>query len=370
MNTKRVVSILIATGHTGGHFFPALSFARHLKLTYPQAEIHIVLGRMPTFAKGLARRDDVQNHVIEIPPFPKIFSFKMISFLLKYVLTYVQTFDYVYQLKPSLVVGFGSYASVPSILCAAVLRIPTLLHEQNQMAGRANRVLSYVADKVAISFPQTQGIAPRRKIIFTGYPLREEFSGAFRETSDARNSNPFKILVFGGSQGARRLNDVFLEVIGRLGAEEKKEFAVKHIVGIEDLNRIQEAYRQLDIQVEVQAFSYHIAEDYRSADLIISRSGAGTVFELIATGRPAILIPYPHASAHQKLNADFLAKRQAAILISEEHLSGDVLMNAILNLKRNPDQRTKLRTHLRELVQPNATQDLVKLAWELACRKN
>lgn len=380
MSTKRSLRVLISSGHTGGHFFPALSFAKTFKAKHPEAEIHILLGRIPAFAETLISNCHFNTRRIEIPLRPKFFSFKMISFLLQYVFVYIRTFRYLLNLKPSLVVGFGSYASIPSVLCASMLRMPTLLHEQNFMAGRANRLLSYWANKVAVSFPETQGIPSKNKMAFTGYPLREEFLKAIhsdvellRDRSKKYSGHvpsKFKILVFGGSQGAQRLNELFLQAIERFGAEEKNELAVKHIVGGEDLNRIQLLYQRSGVQAEVSAFSYTIAEDYRSADLVVSRSGAGTVFELIAARRPAILIPYPHAYAHQRLNADYLVKRRAAILILEENLSPEVLADAILDLKRNPAKRMALGVNLKRFDQPNASEDLVQLAWELACKKN
>lgn len=368
MNKNRPFKIVISGGHTGGHFFPAISFAKGFKQVHSEVEIHILLGCVPIFAKTLITDNHFKSHLIEIPPFPKIFSLKLIAFLLKYFPVYFRTFVYLWNLKPSLVVGFGSYASVPSVLCASVLGIPILLHEQNYMAGRANRLLSYCVNRVAVSFPETKGIK-ENKLVLTGYPLREEFlnlvEGPYQATKDR-----FEILVFGGSQGARKLNDLFLFIIERLSAEEKKEIAVKHIAGIEDLNRIKLQYERLGIQAEVIAFSDHIEEDYRSADLIISRSGAGTVFELIAAGRPAILVPYPHAYAHQKLNAEYLSKRGAAVIIPEEKLTAEVLTDTVLNLKNNPDQRTNLIHHLKQLYKPNATENLVQLAWELSCIKN
>lgn len=370
MNQKPSLVILIATGHTGGHYFPAVTFARGFKKAHPQAEIHLLLGRMPAFIKHLVSNDGLHRRLIKIPSFSEFFSFKIIFFLLKYSLSYVQTFKYIWNLKPSLVVGFGSYASVPSLLCAAMLKRPTLLHEQNAMAGRANRLLSYCVDRIAVSFSETQGIGPKHKIVFTGYPLREEFLSAHEYVPESQVKNSFNILVFGGSQGARQLNRLFLEALGRLRAEEKKGLAVKHIVGVEDVHQIRLLYEQSNVQAEVRAFSESIVEDYQSADLIISRSGAGTVFELIATGRPAVLVPYPHAYAHQRLNADFLSKRQAAVLISEDNLSADILAATILNLKRNPIYRTQLAIHLKQLSQSNVTENLVQLAWELVCKKN
>ncbi len=362
--------IVISGGHTGGHFFPAVTFARSFKKSHPEAEIEVLLGRIPAFAQSLASEANFQVRCIKIPPFPKFFSLKMISFLLRYPIAYIETFVYLAKLKPSLVVGFGSYASVPSVLCAAVLRIPTLLHEQNRMAGQANRFLSLFVNQVAVSFPETERIPAIRKTVWSGYPLRDEFLNLTPAQLNQKGRAPFKILVFGGSQGARRLNDVLIGTIERLGAEEKKDLAVKHIAGVQDLERIQLSYQRLGVPAEVSAFSHHIAEDYESSDLIISRSGAGTVFELIAAARPAILVPYPHAYAHQKLNADYLSKRNAAVVIDEEHLSEDVLAAAILDLKHNVSKRQELINGLKGLRQSDAAQNLVRFAWELACRKN
>ena len=220
MNPMHPLKVVISGGHTGGHFFPVISFAKCFKQTHPEAEIHILLGRVPTFAKVLIADNHFKSHLIEIPLFPKIFSLKLISFLLKYIPVYFRTFIYLWNLKPSLVVGFGSYASVPSVLCASVLRIPTLLHEQNFMAGRANRLLAYCVNAVAVSFPETRGIG-KNKIVLTGYPLRKEFLDLAQDSYCATQDR-FEILVFGGSQGARKLNEIFLQTIERLNAEEKK----------------------------------------------------------------------------------------------------------------------------------------------------
>ncbi len=364
------IRIVISGGHSGGHFFPAFSFAQKLKTAHPEAKIHFLFARFPDFAGPLLSDAGFHRQLIEIPPVPKFFSLKMISFLLQYIFVYIQTFLFILNLEPSLVVGFGSYASIPSVLCASMLRIPILLHEQNLSAGRASRFLSFFANRVGVSFPETRGIVQTRKVFISGYPLREDFLSAFQSPEQQNRQKPFTILIFGGSQGARRLNGIFLEVITQLNAEELKELAVKHIVGNDNIDRIREIYSKLNVKAEVDFFSYKIGEDYRAADLIISRSGAGTVFELIAAGRPAILIPYPHAYAHQKLNAEFLSAHDAAEVLHEEDLTAHTLSETILNLRHNKKRREEIVLHLKQLNQPNSSEHLVEEAWELICKKN
>lgn len=363
------MQVLISTGCTGGHLFPAVSFAQSFKKTHPEVKLHLLLSRLPDFAKDLTQLDAFQIHVIQMLPRPKIFSFRMFSFLLRYAVVYIETGFLLFKLKPVLVIGFGSYASVPSIFGSFIMGIPTLLHEQNRMAGKANRWLSYGARKIAVSFPETYGIGSKHKIVFTGFPLRSDFLALMKDHQAADNS-AFKILVFGGSQGSRRLNEIFLQAIKRFDAEELKQLAVKHIVGSEDLDRIQGAYHEQQLTAEVSSFSYNIAKDYRSADLIISRSGAGTVFELIEAAKPAILVPYPHASFHQKMNAEYLSKQGAAILVLEENLTADLLVGMIRDLKRNAQKRLALTNRLKTLSQPDAVGRLVDLTWELMCKNN
>ena len=365
------IPILICAGPTGGHFFPAISFAETFQAIHPEAEIHILMSRMPEFVQGAAQAGSFHFHLISFSAFPSFFSLKVLGFLLDYSRALWRTFLHILKIKPRLVVGFGSYSSVPGVLCAAFLRIPILLHEQNALAGRANRFLACFAEQVAVSFPETKGWFIRPKMVWTGYPLRPVFEAvpkSFQRKS--KEGELFTLLVFGGSQGSRRLNQIFLESLSTFSAEERARFAVIHIVGDDDLDQWQQAYKNLGVVAEMYHFSDQIFEQYQRADLVIARAGAGTIFELAAVGRTAILVPYPYAYAHQKNNADYLVREEAAQLICEEEVSPQVMRQAIAQLRDNTSQRLQLEKNIKRLSKRSAGQVLVETGWELICKRN
>jgi len=275
------------------------------------------------------------------------------------------------KMKPVLVVGFGSYSSVPGVLCAAILRIPVLIHEQNVAMGRANQFLAAMADQIAISFPETQGRFLHKKIFWSGYPLRPSFwKEVDKIDNESSTKNKFTILVFGGSQGAKRISDVFLKALEALSAEERLGLAVIHNVGSNDVQEIKQVYQEFGITADVYAFSYQIFEQYKRADLVVSRAGAGTIFELAALGRAGILIPYPHAYAHQKLNAEYLVRQNSAQVIYDEELSADKLREVVVSLRGNWARRKQLGENIKQLAKRNASEVLVEAGWRLICEKS
>ena len=366
MNDRARAQILISTGPTGGHLFPALSSAESFQREHPEVEVHLLLNRMPSFVEPFLRDKKLHVHVIPVSPLPHFFSFKIFQFLLEYVRAIWATFVLVRELKPHVVIGFGSYGSVPGILCSAFLRVPILLHEQNVVPGRANQFLSLWADRIAVSFPETTGWIGSGKVLWTGYPLRAHFWDAVSCTT-LQESGCFTVLVFGGSQGARRLNQVFLAALERIEVEERGRFAVIHIVGMDGVEAIRSSYQRLGIFAEVYSFSDRISDFYAKADLVIARAGAGTIFELAAFGRAAILIPYPYAYAHQKLNAEYVAKRNAVCVVEEQELNAETLWKQISELQRDRDRRARLGENMRRLARRDAGQALVKTGWELTC---
>ena len=371
MNQKPTVRVLICTGHTGGHFFPAVSCAETFESEHPEVEVHILVNRISPLAEHLIKERSLRVHLIGFSSFPTFFSFKMIPFLLEYVAAFWKTLSLLLKIKPKLVIGFGSYGSIPGILCAAFYRIPILLHEQNALAGRANQFLALWADRIAVSFPETRASFAQEKVFWSGYPLRSSFWGGINQfPNEQLPSRSFTILVFGGSQGARRLNQVFLKSLEALKAEERTDLAVIHIVGNNDTQGIKETYQKLGIEADVSNFSYRISEQYKRADLVIARAGAGTIFELAALRRAAILIPYPHAYAHQKANAEYLVRRGSAQAIEDGELTDVVLRDTIIQLKNNVRQREELGENIQRLAKREAGQLLTGAGWELICEKN
>ena len=342
-----------------------------MKSRHPEAEIHILVGRRSSFAEPSLKGGFFHLHVIPLSPTPSFFSLKMLRFLLECGVGGCRTFFLFLKLRPKLVIGFGSLSSVPGVLFAAMFRIPILIHEQNAVSGRANQFLARWANRIAISFPETQGKFNPEKIVWAGYPLRPAFWEVVRKPDrEEARQKPFTVLVLGGSQGAKHLNVAFLKALETLRAEERKNLAVIHNVGGDNLNEIRTTYQSLGIAAEVDAFSYEIAHQYRRADLVISRAGAGTIFELAAMGRAAILIPYPHAYAHQKVNAERLMQKASARVIDDEDLEPSRLRDLILELKNNPDERIRLGMTIRKFAKDDASQTLVDIGWKLICDRN
>ena len=370
MTQNTALRILVCTGHTGGHFFPAASFAEAFLAEHPEAEVHLLISRATSLAQAYVSRPRFHIHVIPCSAIPSFFSFKMVLFLLEYGVAFWKTLLLFWRLKPKLVIGFGSYGSVPGVLCGVLFQVPILLHEQNAVAGRANRFLASFAHRMATSFPETRGISSP-KVFWTGYPLRSSFWEAVHanpERKELRNS--FTVLVVGGSQGAKRLNEAFLGFFRSLKSEERADFAVIHITGSRDFESVKAAYEQLGGKAQVFDFSHHMAELYREADLVISRAGAGTIFELAALGKAAVLVPYPHAYAHQRQNAAYLVEQQAAWMIEEKDLSGDILREAVITLYRDPKRKQIFETNIKRLANREAGHLLTENTWSLMCEKN
>jgi UDP-N-acetylglucosamine--N-acetylmuramyl-(pentapeptide) pyrophosphoryl-undecaprenol N-acetylglucosamine transferase len=369
MTRSTPLRILICTGHTGGHFFPAISFAEAFSKEHSEVEIHMLMSRMSSFAQAYVSR--FQIHVIPCSAPPPFFSFKMVLFLLEYARVFWDTVLLFWKLTPRLVAGFGSYSSVPGVLCGVLFHVPVLLHEQNVVPGRANRFLSFLVNRIATSFPDAHGSFPSKKVFWAGYPLRPSFWDVVRaQEGKGETQKPFTILIVGGSQGARRLNETFLEFFRSLGSEERAHFAVIHITGSADFESVKTVYRQLNAQVQVFDFSHNMVELYRKTNLVISRSGAGTIFELAALGKPAILVPYPHAYGHQKQNAVYLAEKQAAWMIEEKDLSCKILREAILTLYQDSGRRQQFEANIKRLTNREAGHILAENTWSLMCKKN
>lgn len=361
--TRAPVRVVIATGATGGHLFPALSLIESIQATHPETEIHLLLNRMPDFASEMLSAFVIHVHAIALKPPSALFSFMAFRILIEYIKAFWKTAILLDFLKPKVIVGFGSFATVPAVLCGASQGIPIVLHEQNACAGRANQFLSRWADCVAVSFPKT-GNLPVWKTIWTGFPVRSSFlKTAFVQQGEKNET--FTVLVFGGSQGARRLNKVFLEVLERFQPEEKARFAVIHITGSDDFETARQAYQRLGIHAEVLPFSKNIETAFARADLVISRAGAGTIFELAAVGRAAILVPYPFAYAHQEVNARDLAERGWVRVLNDQTLTSEGLYRHIREVRSDADSRRKMANGIRELSRPDAARALREAAWKL-----
>jgi len=265
--------------------------------------------------------------------------------------------------RTQILLSVGGYASVPAVLAAATLRIPIALVEPNARPGRANRLLAPLAKHIFVQFQEAATTLRRRegdpRLCSCGIPLRQALVEAFERAP--RRSAPrerFRLLVFGGSQGARQVNEALMEVAGELDPE---RIAIFHQSGEADLPRVKEAYMAAGIPAEVVAFERDMPRRYREADLAICRAGALTVAELCMAGLPALLVPYPFAADdHQTANAQALTDAGAARVLPSRPLEANELLTALRELMEAPETLQKMGLAATALARPAAAESIVE----------
>ncbi len=330
--------IIIATGGTAGHLFPAIQLAKELQ--HKNHDIFF-LGSFGTcieqligagfhfenlYAKGL-KVGNLKDFLISGFSILNA-SIKSIKFLMSF--------------KPHVVIGFGGYGAFPVVFSAAVLGYPTMIHEQNVIPGRANAILAKIVRKIAVSFRESEKCFNRQKTVFTGYPVSIQKKiltkeDCYREFKLKENIKT--ILIFGGSQGSHIINEIGIQTFKVL-KEQGLNFQVLHATGEKDYEFSKRQYENLAIPHFLSPFINNMPAAYQIADVVISRSGAGTVTELGIYKVPSILIPYPYAGGHQRENALVLVKNASACMIEENDLSVNVLKDQIiriLNKEKDPE---------------------------------
>lgn len=336
MMQKRAARIVLTTGGTGGHIFPALAVADQIKQQCPEAEVLFIGSNHGPEARlaaqaGLAFAGLPVRGVLG----RGLRSFSALFGMARAVLTARTLLQ---KFRPDAVLGFGSYASFAPLLAARLSGIPFALHEQNAVPGVANRLLANVAQRVFLSLPDAVGAFPPGKCLMTGNPVRQSIVETGRrhfEGDTDRNRPPRRLLVMGGSQGARAINSVILASLDRLmnaGVE------IRHQAGPTDLERVLAGYRAHGYASDnVFAFIEDVTDAYTWADLVLCRAGATSVAELAAAGKPSVLIPFPHATHdHQRRNALALVEAGAALTVAEKDCPSVDLAGMILGLLHDP----------------------------------
>ncbi|HCJ66097.1 MAG TPA: hypothetical protein DHV62_01905 [Elusimicrobia bacterium] len=302
---------------------------------------------------------------------PRKISLNLFVFFFKLFLSIIGSFKIIREAKPDLVLGMGGYLSFPVIFAARMCALPTLIHEQNLHPGLANRLLSSYVDKIALSFSETAKFFPHEKTVYTGNPIRDDLKNIRREEAIKKFSfspDKFTILIFGGSAGAKKINDTVVNSLPLL-VSFKEKIQILHLTGENDFNAVAEKYRQVNFPAKILAYLEEMGFAYACADLVISRAGASTIAEILALKKPAILIPYPHAtSRHQELQARYLARKgYAHFLLNNEFLPA-VFAHYIEDFLAHPEKLKKISTSIENLNLPQATKELVNLISSLVRR--
>ncbi len=352
--------IVVAGGGTGGHLFPAIAIAESfMEKNLRNTVLFVSTGR--AFEKTVLTEHGFRLECITAEGIKKKGIRHQLRALFRLPKGVMESLKILRKFAPDLVVGVGSYASGPLILAAWMLRIPIVLHEQNIQPGITNRILFPLAARVHVSFPNTRFKTRSPKIRFSGNPIRKKIlECAARSISPEPGAGtcrrPFTVGIIGGSQGAHAIN---LAVIQALPLLKDHGCRFIHQTGQPDLQVVQDAYRRHGISGNIQPFFQDMTDCYQQADLMICRSGATTVAEIMAIGKPSILIPFPHASDnHQELNAGRLVQSHAAEMILEKDLTGGALANRILFLASNPDMLDQMAFRARQLGNPFAAETI------------
>ena len=276
----------------------------------------------------------------------------------------VQAWRLMARLKPAGVIGFGGYPSVPTMLAAVMRGLPSLIHEQNAVLGRANRLVMRRVSAIATSFEGTAGPgdAWRARVVMTGNPVRDAFSEARAEAypESAGRDGEIRVLVLGGSQGARAFGEVVPAALSRLPETMRGRFRVVQQCRPEDIGEVRRAYSQSGIGAELARFFTDVAARMAAAHLVIARSGASTVAELAEVGRPAILVPYPHATDdHQTANARAMEEAGGAWLIPAAAFTPEALAVRLEELVLKPERLAAAAAAMRSAGGRNAAAALV-----------
>jgi UDP-N-acetylglucosamine--N-acetylmuramyl-(pentapeptide) pyrophosphoryl-undecaprenol N-acetylglucosamine transferase len=366
INMKKL-RIVMAGGGTGGHLFPAIAIAEAFLEKNPLNDILFVsTGR--EFERAVLAEHGFRLACITAEGIKGKRIRHQVQAIIRLPKGVVEALKLLSKFDPDLVVGVGSYASGSLILAAWILRIPIVLHEQNIQPGITNRILFPLAACVYVSFPNTRFRSRSSKIRVSGNPVRKNIreyaaQSSSPETHSASTRRPFTVGIMGGSQGAHAIN---LAVIQALPLLKHHGYYYIHQTGPADLEMVQDAYRRHGIMGNVQSFFQDMMVCYQQADLMICRSGATTVAEITATGKPAILIPFPYASDnHQEFNADYLVQSQAAEVILESGLTGAVLAERLRCLAENPEMLHQMAFHAGRLGNPHAAKIIAEDCYTL-----
>ena len=350
---------ILAGGGTGGHVIPAVAIAQELQRTHGAEVLFIGTGR------------GIENRLVPAAGFPlrliEVGALNRVS-----LTTRVRTLfglpravwaarRILSEFQPDVVIGVGGYASGPAMLAAVWKGIPTLAFEPNVVPGFANRVIARWVSAAAVHFQETAKYFRHAEV--TGVPVRQAF---FDIAGKATQHERTTLLVFGGSQGAHAINQVMTQCLPEL-MRQNPGIHIIHQTGERDYNDAQAAYQRTGASAEVFPFIHDMPAFFARADLLLCRSGASTVAEITAAGKPAIFVPFPRAADdHQRVNAQALERAGAAVVLEETKLDEVWLVETVSALLGDSSRLRRMSEAARSLAHPNAARDIAGMAWKLS----
>lgn len=354
--------VLIAAGGTGGHIYPGIAVANEVMRRDASSVVRFV-GTARGLENRLVPHAGYELSIIESSGLKNVSMAARLRGLFVLPKSIFAARRLIREFRPDIVIGAGGYVSGPVLLAASMMRLPTLVMDSNALPGWTNRRLARFVDKATVSFPEALPYF-RGKAVLTGNPVRSEF---FEIPPKQRNPNQCVLLIFGGSQGARAINEAMISALPGL-ASKKDVLLVTHQTGESEFDKVQRGYEAAgwNERAEVKRYIDDMVSEFARADLIVCRAGATTSAELVAAGKAAIMIPFPLAADdHQRKNAEALQNGGAARMILQKDLNGERLAREINFLIDEPGKITEMEIASRKLGRRDAATATVELMEEL-----
>lgn len=349
------LKIIVSTGGTGGHIFPALAVADEIKKQYPNAHV-LFVGSLYGKEKKLCQKHGLNFYGLNVRGIKGrgLRAFSAIFAMLKAIL---ESYQFLGKHKTNAVIGFGGYACFAMLIAAKLRHIPTMIHEQNAVAGLANTILAKVANTICLSLPDSKKQFNPKKCVLTGNPIRHDIANVVKVKKEYT-----ELLIMGGSLGAVAINSIAVQLLSSL---RDKAVHIIHQCGEKDYPRMAEAYKshgysKEEIDSMLFPFIDNMAEVYAKADFALCRAGATSIAELAATKTPALFIPFPYAAGdHQTANAQTIVNHHGALMIQECEIKKYPLDEIILSILQNKEELEKMAENIGKLAQKDAARKVV-----------
>ncbi|WP_163995190.1 undecaprenyldiphospho-muramoylpentapeptide beta-N-acetylglucosaminyltransferase [Pyxidicoccus caerfyrddinensis] len=356
------MKVLIAGGGTGGHLFPGIALAEEVTTRHHGNEV-VFVGTERGLEARVVPKEGYPLELVKVQGLKGKNLFAFIKALFALPLAFIESFRILARQKPDVVVGVGGYASGPVVLAAWLMGIPTAIQEQNALPGLTNKVLGKVVRVVFTAFEGASRFFPEKKVQLIGNPIRRKLMDNYLRSHVAHEK--FSLLVFGGSLGARGINQRMIEALDSLG-DLKDGLHFVHQTGKNDLEQVRKGYAEKGFQADVVEFIDDMSSAYAKADLVVCRAGATTLAELTVCKKASILIPFPHATDdHQAVNAKALVDAGAALMFRESELTGTKLAETIRALKSDPAKLKNMEKKAGLLGRPEAAKELADVCVDL-----
>jgi len=354
------MKVLIAAGGTGGHIYPGIAVAKEILRRDSTSEV-LFVGTARGLETKIVPDNGFQLSLIKSAGLKNVGFVGKLKGLLILPKSFLEARRLIKDFQPDVVIGAGGYVSGPVLMMAALMRTPTLVMDSNALPGFTNRRLAPFVTKAALTFDEALPFFGKKGIV-TGNPVRKEFF----EVQPKERGEKVNLLIFGGSQGARAINNAMGDALAALP---KDKLQITHQTGEADLEKIREIYSRSGFNgaADVRPYISNMVDEFAKADLVICRAGATTCAELSAAGKAAIMIPLPTAADdHQRKNAEALQTAGAAKMILQKDLTGESLANEILDLIKSPEKISAMEAATKKLARADAAETTVDLIEKLA----